>query len=93
MVLGLWALTEGFEVSDVEFGVWGLGFGLWRWERFCSSKLVLSTHRLHSGFFLGFIFRILQGNPKKELLGALWVSTLDPTSVLVVFLEPWGSVG
>ena len=25
--------------------------------------------------FLWFIFRILQGNPKKELLGGLWVET------------------
>ena len=31
------------------------------------------THRLLSGLFLWFIFRILQGNPKKELLRSLWV--------------------
>ena len=30
------------------------------------------THRLQSSSFLWFIFRILQGNPKKELLWSLW---------------------
>ena len=32
------------------------------------------THRLHSSSFLGFKFRILEGNPKKELLWSLWVN-------------------
>ena len=31
------------------------------------------THRLLSGSFLWFIFRILEGNPKKELLRSLRV--------------------
>ena len=39
-------------------------------------ELVL-TLRLHSSSFLGFIFRILQGNPKKELLWTLWVIESD----------------
>ena len=31
------------------------------------------THRLLSSSFLWFIFRILEGNPQKELLRSLWV--------------------
>ena len=31
------------------------------------------THRPHRSSFLGFIFRILSGNPKKQLLCGLWV--------------------
>ena len=34
------------------------------------------THRLLSSSFLRFIFRILQGNPKKELLRSLWVVSM-----------------
>ena len=33
------------------------------------------TLRLHSSSFLGFIYRILEGNPKKELLWSLWVGS------------------
>ena len=31
------------------------------------------THRPQSSSFSGFIFRVLDGNPKKELLWGLWV--------------------
>ena len=31
------------------------------------------THRPQCSSFLGFIFRILSGNPKQELLWGLWV--------------------
>ena len=37
-----------------------------------------STHRPLSSFFLWFIFRILQGNPKKGLLRGLWVEFQGP---------------
>ena len=33
----------------------------------------LFTHRLHSSYFLWFIFRILSVNPKQELLWSPWV--------------------
>ena len=32
-----------------------------------------ATHRPHSGSFLGLPYRILNMNPKKELLWGLWV--------------------
>ena len=32
-----------------------------------------TTPRLLGSSFFWFVFRILQGNPKKELLGSLWV--------------------
>ena len=35
--------------------------------------LRVSTHRPQSSSFLGFIYRILYGNPQKELLWGLWV--------------------
>ena len=35
--------------------------------------LLVVTHRLHSSSFLGFVNRILYGNPQKELLWSLWV--------------------
>ena len=35
--------------------------------------LMVLAHRPLSSSFLGFVFRILQGNPKKELLRGLWV--------------------
>ena len=34
----------------------------------------MDTNRPHSSSFLGLIFRILQGIPKKELLWGLWVT-------------------
>ena len=42
-------------------------------------QLLGSTHRHLSSSFLWFIFRILQGTPKKELLRGLWVETGKPT--------------
>ena len=48
------------------------------------------THRLHSSSFLGFVFRILQGNPKKELLWSLWVVCV-PSGLKLRFLSfLWG---
>ena len=38
-----------------------------------------TTHRLRSSSFLWFLFRILNGNPKKELLWSLWVNPSTPT--------------
>ena len=38
---------------------------------------ILTTHRPLSSSFLWLLFRILQGNPKKELLRGLWVSTFN----------------
>ena len=35
------------------------------------------THRPLSSCFLWYIFRILQGNPKKELLTGLWVGVKE----------------
>ena len=47
------------------------------------------THRLHSSSFLGFVFRILQGNPKKELLWSLWVGhSLELGRLLPVGRQP-----
>ena len=46
------------------------------------------THRLLSTSFLWFIFRILQGNPKKELLKSLWVVYSRTTTV---FRSVWVS--
>ena len=40
--------------------------------KFCGSEPAAATHRPLSSSFLGFIFRILSGNPKKELLRGLW---------------------
>ena len=36
-------------------------------------EMVFTTHRLHSRSFLWFIFGILYGSPKTELLWSLWV--------------------
>ena len=47
----------------------------------------MTTSRLHSSSFSGLVFRILQGNPKKDLLWSLWVGTC-----LVIYLDPSGSV-
>ena len=45
--------------------------------RRCSREVAgckyITTHRLQSSSFLWFIFRILKGIPKKELLWSLWV--------------------
>ena len=38
--------------------------------------VVAYTHRPLSSSFLWFLFRILQGNPKKEMLGGLWVAPI-----------------
>ena len=35
--------------------------------------IFMITHSLQSSSFLGFIFKILEGNPKRELLWSLWV--------------------
>ena len=40
---------------------------------------MIATHRPLSSSFLWFIFRILSGNPKKELLRGLWV-LLNPSA-------------
>ena len=36
---------------------------------------IIGTQRLHSSSFLGVPYRILNMNPKKELLWSLWVSS------------------
>ena len=38
------------------------------------------THRPQSSSFLGLVFRILYGNPKKELLWGLWAYVSASTS-------------
>ena len=35
---------------------------------------IIITHRLLSSAFLWLVFRILEGNPKEELLRSVWVS-------------------
>ena len=47
-----------------------IGVGLLVAGRFHNGPV--STHRLQSSSFLWFIFRILEGNPEKELLWSLW---------------------
>ena len=44
---------------------------------------VIITHRLLSSSFLCFIFRILYGNPKKELLRSLWVASMARSDPLM----------
>ena len=47
------------------------------------------THRPQSSSSLGFIFRILQGNPKKELLWGLWVEyTMQAKKVELTSIVP-----
>ena len=63
-----WLRGSGFRVS------WLSGFGCVSIEHFLASWPI--PHRpLSSSYFLWFIFRILEGNPKKGLLGGLWVET------------------
>ena len=50
------------------------------------------THRPLSSSFLWFIFRILQGNPKKELLRGLWVDLSHATSSVVGLSVPAAGV-
>ena len=50
------------------------------------------THSLQSSSFLCFIFGILQGNPKKELLWSLWVATGFRFLCISTGLPLWGLV-
>ena len=46
----------------------------------------LTTLSLHTSSFLWFIFRILQGNPKKELLWSRWVGGIRLNGCAII----WG---
>ena len=68
-----------------------------------SPLLISLTHRPHSSSFLGLPYRVLNMNPKKELLWGLWVMPhrLDPycnrvwsyITDLVLAESMWGSLG
>ena len=65
----LWGLWLGLGLSDLgSVGFAEPGLIVWR-----SRRSAYFTYRPQSGSFWGFTFRILSGNPKKELLWGLWV--------------------
>ena len=62
-----------YRSSELQFQVSDLHCNL------CSSDLPQRvTHRPLSSSFLRFMFRILEGNPKKELLRVLWAVCTTP---------------
>ena len=63
----------GSEVWDQGFRVHGGGFRVQR-----VGLIMVHTHRAQSSSFLGFPYRILNMNPKKELLWGLWVGCREP---------------
>ena len=58
-------------------------FGLGSGSSAQDSRVQGFTHRPLSSSFLWFIFRILQGNPKKELLRGLWVGLTGRKALLL----------
>ena len=60
-------------------------------EPHAASCLRYFTHRPQSSSFWGFIFRILQGNPKKELLWGVWASASSVSPGSIASLRHEGS--
>ena len=49
----------------------------------CSCRCPVLNHKLHSSsFFGGYLIRILNRNPKKELLRSLWATSMQPPFLL-----------
>ena len=59
-----------------------LGIGFW-------GNGVVFTRRHQGSSFLGFIFRTLKGNPKKELLWGLWVVLVGTQSLLYPLIKEY----
>ena len=84
--LGIWGFQVScrlccFDFRRIATGSLLAAWSVYRWHSagaLCCIAAANPTLLPQSSSFLGFIFRILEGNPKNELLWGLWVNPKRP---------------